>query len=103
MHSDKMHAWIQKTTLRCAFGKKPSANSKLWQRSLPRACSIRWTVSSLKNMIDCKGNRKEKQTMLLCTKIRLEVSSQDAATLEFMQGKCRGLYNWWVMRMRDGE
>jgi putative transposase len=41
--------------------------------------------------------------MLLCTKIKLEVSKQDAATLEFMQGKCRGLYNWWVMRLRDGE
>jgi putative transposase len=41
--------------------------------------------------------------MLLCKKIRLEVSEQDAATLEFMQGKCRGLYNWWVMRLRDGE
>jgi len=31
------------------------------------------------------------------------VSAQDAATLEFMQGKCRGLYNWWVMRLRDDE
>ncbi len=41
--------------------------------------------------------------MLLCTKIKLEVSQSDAATLEFMQGKCRGLYNWWVMRLRDGE
>jgi putative transposase len=41
--------------------------------------------------------------MLLCTKIKLEVSQRDAATLEFMQGKCRGLYNWWVMRLRDGE
>ena len=41
--------------------------------------------------------------MLLCTKIRIEVSEQDAATLEFMQGKCRGLYNWWVGRLRDGE
>jgi len=40
--------------------------------------------------------------MLLCTKIRLQVSEDDAATLEFMQGKCRGLYNWWVMRLRDG-
>ncbi|HET9921979.1 MAG TPA: zinc ribbon domain-containing protein [Ktedonobacteraceae bacterium] len=36
-------------------------------------------------------------------KIRLEVSSQDAAILEWMQRKCRGLYNWWVMRLRDGE
>src|SRR2546421_4411880 len=41
--------------------------------------------------------------MLLCTKIKLEVSDQDAATLEFTQGKCRGLYNWWVMRLRKGE
>src|SRR6266496_3781799 len=41
--------------------------------------------------------------MLISKKIRLEVSPQDAATLEFMQGKCRGLYNWWVMRLRDGE
>jgi putative transposase len=41
--------------------------------------------------------------MLLCTKIKLQVSEQDAAALEFMQGKCRGLYNWWVMRLRGGE
>jgi putative transposase len=41
--------------------------------------------------------------MLLCTKIRLEVDTQDAATLEFMQSKCRGLYNWWIGRLRDGE
>ncbi|GLV54294.1 transposase [Dictyobacter sp. S3.2.2.5] len=41
--------------------------------------------------------------MLLTTKIRLDVSVQDAATLEFMQGKCRGLYNWWVIKLRDGK
>ncbi|MBV9691980.1 MAG: transposase [Ktedonobacteraceae bacterium] len=41
--------------------------------------------------------------MLMSKKIRLEVSEQDAATLEFMQGKCRALYNWWVMRLRNGE
>ena len=41
--------------------------------------------------------------MVITQKIRLEVSEQDAATLEFMQGKCRGLYNWWVMRLREGE
>lgn len=41
--------------------------------------------------------------MLLTKKIKLEVRERDAATLEFMQGKCRGLYNWWVMRLRDGE
>jgi putative transposase len=48
-------------------------------------------------------NRKETGYMLLTKKIRLEVSEQDAAALEFMQTKCRGLYNWWVMRLRDGE
>ena len=41
--------------------------------------------------------------MLLCKKIKIEVSEQDAEALEFMQGKCRGLYNWWVMRLRNGE
>ena len=41
--------------------------------------------------------------MRLCKKIRLQVSDQDAATLEMMQGKCRGLYNWWVMKLRCGE
>src|ERR1700724_102079 len=41
--------------------------------------------------------------MLLCKKIKIEVSQQDAATLEFMQAKCRGLYNWWVMKLRHGE
>jgi IS605 OrfB family transposase len=41
--------------------------------------------------------------MLLSKKIKIEVSEQDAQALEFMQAKCRGLYNWWVMRLRDGE
>ena len=41
--------------------------------------------------------------MLLCQKIKIEVSERDTATLEWMQGKCRGLYNWWVMRLRSGE
>jgi putative transposase len=41
--------------------------------------------------------------MLLCKKIKLNVTKRDAATLEFMQRKCRGLYNWWVMKLRDGE
>jgi putative transposase len=35
--------------------------------------------------------------MLLCKKIKLEISPEDAQALEFMQAKCRGLYNWWVM------
>jgi len=41
--------------------------------------------------------------MLLCKKIKLEVSGQDAKALEFMQAKCRGLYNWWIGRLRNGE
>src|SRR5262249_55628021 len=41
--------------------------------------------------------------MLRAMKIRLNVSEQDAATLEMMQGKCRSLYNWWVMKLRAGE
>ncbi|GHO65195.1 transposase [Ktedonobacter sp. SOSP1-52] len=45
----------------------------------------------------------KKVFMILCKKIKLDLSEQDAATLEFMQGKCRGLYNWWVMKLRDGE
>jgi putative transposase len=31
--------------------------------------------------------------MLISKKVRLEISEQDATTLEFMQEKCRGLYN----------
>jgi hypothetical protein len=41
--------------------------------------------------------------MLLCKKIKIEVNDQDAEALEFMQAKCRGLYNWWVMKLRGGE
>ncbi len=41
--------------------------------------------------------------MLLCKKVRLQLSADDSQALEFMQGKCRGLYNWWVMRLRAGE
>ena len=41
--------------------------------------------------------------MLLCTNIRLQLSAADADAVEFMRGKCRGLYNWWVLRLRAGE
>jgi len=41
--------------------------------------------------------------MLVTKKIKIEVSPQDTEALEFMQAKCRGLYNWWVMKLRDGE
>src|SRR5690348_8287739 len=49
------------------------------------------------------GPTRKCSKMLLAQKIKLEVSDHDAATLEFMQGKCRGLYNWLVMRLRAGE
>lgn len=41
--------------------------------------------------------------MQLCKKIKIEVCEQDAATLEWMQAKCRALYNWWVMGLREGK
>src|SRR5216684_1439954 len=41
--------------------------------------------------------------MLLSKKIKIEVNEQDTAALEFMQDKSRGLYNWWVTRLRNGE
>ncbi len=41
--------------------------------------------------------------MLLCKKIKIEVSAEGAEALEWMQGKCRALYNWWIMRLRNGE
>src|SRR5215831_2089329 len=41
--------------------------------------------------------------MFLCKKIKIEVSQPDAEALEFMQTRCRGLYTWWVMRLRRGE
>src|ERR1051326_7175180 len=48
-------------------------------------------------------SERRREAMIVTKKIKLEVSEQDAATLEFMQGKCRGLYNWWMMRLRAGE
>src|SRR6267142_3121172 len=41
--------------------------------------------------------------MLLCKKIKIKISEQDAEILEFQQGKCRALYNWHIMKLRDGE
>jgi Helix-turn-helix domain len=41
--------------------------------------------------------------MLLSRKIRLQLTEDQSQALEFMQGKCRGLYNWWIMRLRSGE
>jgi len=41
--------------------------------------------------------------MLVCKKIRIKISQEDKVTLEFMQRKCRGLYNWWIGKLRKGE
>src|SRR6266849_10226401 len=48
-------------------------------------------------------NKREDIKMQVSKKIKLELSDQDAATLEFMQAKCRGLYTWWVMKLKNGE
>ncbi len=40
--------------------------------------------------------------MLLSKKIKLHVSEQDTETLEFVQSKCPGLYNWWVRKSSTG-
>src|SRR5712691_9862922 len=104
-HSHLMHLLTCDTILTwntqiCVCVKKRNANSKFWLLSCMRVCwtpLIGWSVKSLSVC------RKETQRMLLSKKIKLEVSEQDAATLEFMQEKCRGLYNWWVMRLRAGE
>src|SRR5579859_1121851 len=49
------------------------------------------------------GQSRKAASMFISKKIRLEVSEQAANALEFQQSKCRGLYNWWVMKLRDGE
>ncbi len=41
--------------------------------------------------------------MLLYKKIKIEVSAEGAEALEWMQGRCRALYNWWIMRASDGS
>src|SRR6266702_3441284 len=82
------------------FGKRPNASSRSLLPSSGRACLIRLIGSCEKNMIGC---RKEERHMQISKKIKLDLSSRDAATLEFMQAKCRGLYNWWVMRLHNGE
>ncbi len=40
--------------------------------------------------------------MLLAKKIRMNVSPRDAETLEFMQAKCRALYNWHLSQLNAG-
>lgn len=41
--------------------------------------------------------------MLFTRKIKLRVTAEDEAALEFMQGKCRGLYNWRIIKLKSGE
>jgi putative transposase len=41
--------------------------------------------------------------MLLTKKIRLTISQADQKALEFMQAKCRGLYNWWIGKLRNNK
>src|SRR5437879_2537126 len=82
------------------FGKRHNTSSKFLQLSREKACLIRLIGWCLLNTSECI---KKGEKMLITKKIKLEVSASDAATLEFMQGKCRGLYNWWVMKLKNGE
>src|SRR5260370_3808855 len=41
--------------------------------------------------------------MLRWKKMKMGVNGQDTEGLECMEAKGRGLYNWWVMRLRSGE
>src|SRR5256714_10260483 len=84
-----------------AFSERMRKHSRLRLLFHVRVCYRPSSAWYSRNMTAC--NRKEASVMLLSKKIKLEVSDQDAATLEFMQGKCRGLYNWLVMRLREGE
>src|SRR5258706_13527242 len=101
MQCYRIYACIQ-NDIRPSGSRKPMQNaSRLWRRSCVKAC---WRLSGdwfSRNMNAC--NRKEASIMLLTKKIKLEVSSEDAQAFEFMQAKCRGLFNWWVMRLRNGE
>src|SRR5207302_8817443 len=60
-------------------------------------------VKSFGLCVNIFSSKKEDKSMQVSKKIKLEISDRDAATLEFMQAKCRGLYNWWVMKLRNGE
>src|SRR6266852_4864057 len=97
-----IHTWNQKS-IRCyAFGNTriaPYARLPLSRGKVSLRPLNAWLTRNGREY----SRKESKATMLLSKKIRLEVSEPDAATLEFMQGKCRGLYNWWVMRLRDGE
>ena len=41
--------------------------------------------------------------MLLSKKIKIDVTEKEKEALEFMQNKCRGLYNWLLGQLRDGK
>lgn len=41
--------------------------------------------------------------MVFCKKMRLIIRERDAITLKFMQAKCWGLYNWWLIQIRNGK
>src|SRR5215831_17951724 len=77
---------------------------RLWRHLHGKVCFKPFIARcSLSMIVFSRYEMREGTMMLTCKKIKLEVSSRDAATLEFMQAKCRGLYNWQVMRLRNGE
>ncbi len=100
MHNDDiMYTWNKKNGTRYAF-------QRVYLRRLDKQHKriIVLSMGRLSGLcVAIWKNGKGNSAVLLCKKIKLEVTEQDAATLEFMQGKCRGLYNWWVMKLRNGE
>ncbi len=82
----------------------PNASSKV-----PHKCHTILIVHILLSENQSNGNLnlllfiREDIKMQVSKKIKLELSDQDAATLEFMQAKCRGLYNWWVMKLKNAD
>src|SRR5437868_2070331 len=83
-----IRAWVRKDTPTSECSKKTWSTSKSWQPSHGRVCFRLSSDWYGRNMSACFG--KEANAMLLCKKIKLEVSEQDAATLESLQAKCRG-------------
>jgi hypothetical protein len=84
IHNDaKMYTWNKKNDSQYA-----SLLTCLSKLNKPQKRII--APSIVRSFGSCVNISREGIVMLLCTKIKLNVTEQDAATLEFMQGKCRG-------------
>src|SRR5204863_6246590 len=66
---------------------------------------VRITGLHIKEKNEIREDFSERRNieMILAKKIKIEVSEEDARTLEFMPGQCRRLSHWRAGRLRDGE